>query len=124
MNNAFAGNYGAQQLRHYMNSDGTPEAGRDALAEDLEISISCSINADLYPDLYAALVRKSKGSRSELLRVLANEALTARRFAGLAVRPPPPDQAGDRGGDRWSTPAQGASGSSMDGASMPTPRGG
>lgn len=54
--------------------------------DDRELNVTCSINADIYPDLYAALVRKSKGPRSELLRALANEALTARRFAASSAQ--------------------------------------
>lgn len=50
-----------------------------------ELNVTCSINSDLYPDLYALLTRQSKGPRSELLRALANEALTTRRIAAAAA---------------------------------------
>lgn len=67
-----------------------------------ELNISCSINAEIYPDLYAALLKKSKGPRSELLRALANEALTARRFAAStqAKLVPPSDESGNQNGER------------------------
>lgn len=46
------------------------------MTEPLRISVG--IDPDFYPDLYAKLQGLGKGPRSEMLRVLANEALSQR----------------------------------------------
>lgn len=60
--------------------------------EEDELRISVGVDQELYPDLYRTLLPMGKGKRSEMLRVLAHEALTVRKTAAalLATQAPPP----------------------------------
>lgn len=54
------------------------------MTEPLKISVG--IDADMYPELYAKLSSLGKGARSEMLRKLASEALSARAWAEVTAR--------------------------------------